>query len=148
VKLQFPERTVLLAYGSAGQMKQSILGLNSIAELRRAKETAEFFDALPTAEQPAWLDDLLGRTAVPEEGAEVPHVCIFDTGVNHGHPLIAVVLTAADSHTVEPGWGTDDRDGHGTAMAGLAMAGNLTEALASKRPGSDRTSSRIRKVAS
>jgi hypothetical protein len=133
-EVQFPERTVLLAYGSAGQIKQSMLGLNSIAELRRAKETAEFFDALPPAEQPAWLDDLLGRTAVPGEGAEVPHVCIFDTGVNHGHPLIAVVLTAADSHTVEPGWGTDDRDGHGTAMAGLAMAGNLTEALASNDP--------------
>jgi hypothetical protein len=133
-ELQFPERTVLLAYGSAGRMKQSILTLNSIAELRRAKETAEFFDALPPAEQPAWLDELLGRTAVPEEGAEVPHVCIFDTGVNHGHPLIAAVLSAADLHTVEPGWGTDDGDGHGTAMAGLAMAGNLTEVLASTDP--------------
>lgn len=133
-EVQFPERTVLLAYGSAGQMKQSILTLNSIAELRRAKETAEFFDALPPADQPAWLEELLGRTAVPEEGAEVPHVCIFDTGVNHGHPLITIVLTAADSHTVEPGWGTDDGDGHGTAMAGLAMAGNLTEALASSDP--------------
>jgi hypothetical protein len=133
-EVQFPERTVMLAYGSAVQMKQSILTLNSIAELRRAKETAEFYDGLPPAEQPAWLDDLLGRTAVPEEGAEVPHVCIFDTGVNHGHPLIAIVLTAADSHTVEPGWGTDDGDGHGTAMAGLAMAGNLTEALASNDP--------------
>lgn len=133
-ELQFPERTVLLAYGSAGQMKQSILTLNSIAELRRAKETAEFFDALPPAEQPDWLDELLGRTSVPEEGAEVPHVCIFDTGVNHGHPLIAIALTAADSHTIEPGWGPDDGDGHGTAMAGLAMAGNLTEALASTDP--------------
>jgi hypothetical protein len=133
-EVQFPERTVLLAYGSAGQMKQSILTLNSIAELRRAKETAEFFDALPPDEQPAWLDELLGRTAAPEEGAAVPHVCIFDTGVNHGHPLIATVLGAADMHTVEPGWGTDDGDGHGTAMAGLAMAGNLTEALASDDP--------------
>lgn len=50
------------------------LTLNSIAELRRAKETAEFFDALPPGEQPAWLEDLLGRTAVPEEGSEVPLV--------------------------------------------------------------------------
>lgn len=130
-ELQFPERTVLLAYGSAGQMKRSILTLNSIAELRRAKETAEFFDALLPAEQPAWLDDLLGRTTVPAAGAEVPHVCIFDTGVNHGHPLVATVLAAEDAHTVEPGWGTDDGDGHGTAMAGLAMAGNLADALAS-----------------
>lgn len=133
-EVQFPERTVLLAYGSAGQMKQSILTLNSIAELRRAKETAEFFDALPPDEQPAWLDDLLGRIAVPEEGAEVPHVCIFDTGVNNGHPLIATALSAADLHTLEPGWGTNDGVGHGTEMAGLAMAGNLTEALASDDP--------------
>ena len=132
--VQFPERTVLLAYGSAGQMKQSILTLNSIAELRRAKEAAEFFDALSPAEQPAWLNELLERTTVPEEGAEVPHVCIFDTGVNHGHPLIATVLSTADLHTLEPGWGTDDGNGHGTAMAGLVVAGNLTEALASNDP--------------
>lgn len=133
-ELLFPERTVLLAYGSAGKMKRSMLTLNSIAELRRAKETAEFFDALPPGEQPAWLDDLRQRMTVPVEDANVPHVCVLDTGVNYGHPLIATALTAADSHTVEPGWGTDDEDGHGTAMAGLALAGNLTESLASNDP--------------
>lgn len=132
--LQFPERTVLLAYGSAGQMKQSILTLNSIAELRRGKETADFFDVLPPEEQPAWLDDLLGRLTVPAEGAAVPHVCLLDTGVNHGHPLIRGAVMAADLHSVESGWGTNDLDGHGTAMAGLALAGNLTDALASSAP--------------
>ena len=130
-EVQFPERTVLLVYGSVGQMKQSILILNSIAELRRAKETAGFFDTLPTAEQPAWLDDLLDRTTLPAADSDVPHVCILDTGVNHGHPLIATALEPADSHTVEPGWGSDDRDGHGTEMAGIAALGNLTEALSS-----------------
>lgn len=133
-ELQFPERTVLLAYGSAGQMKQSILTLSSIAELRRAKETAEFFDSLPTGEQPAWLDDLCARLTVPDPDATVPHVCLFDTGVNHGHPLIATGLAAADLHTVEPGWGVNDGDGHGTEMAGLALAGNLMEALAALYP--------------
>lgn len=133
-ELQFPERTVLLAFGSAAQMKQSVLTLNSIAELRRAKETAEFFDALPPEEQPAWLDDLRARLTVPGEDADVPHVCLFDTGVNHGHPLIAAGLAAPDLHTMEPGWGTNDGDGHGTEMAGLALAGNLTEALASQEP--------------
>lgn len=129
-ELQFPERTVLLVYVSAGQMKQSILTLNSIAELRRAKETAEFFDSLPAEEQPAWLNDLRERLTMQGQGAEMPHVCVFDTGVNHGHPLLTTALTAADSHTVEPGWGAGDSDGHGTAMAGLALAGNLTEVLA------------------
>ena len=132
--LQFPERTVLLAYGSAAQMKQSVLTLNSIAELRLAKETAEFFDALPPEEQPAWLYDLRSRLTAPDEDADVPHVCLFDTGVNHGHPLIAAGLAAPDLHTVEPNWGTNDDDGHGTEMAGVALSGNLTEALASQEP--------------
>ena len=49
--LIFPERTVLLASASLEQMQHSILTLNSIAELRRAKETAEFFDSLRPDEQ-------------------------------------------------------------------------------------------------
>lgn len=119
-ELRFPERTVILIFGSAGQMKQSILVLNSIAELRRAKETAEFFDALPPDEQREWLDDLIDRLRVPEPGSEVPHVCLLDTGLNHGHPLLAPVAVDEDMHSVEPEWGTNDTEGHGTAMAGLA----------------------------
>ena len=62
------------------------------------------------------------------------YVCLLDTGVNNGHPLIKPVLAVPDLHTVEPAWGTDDSDGHGTAMAGLALIGNLTEALSSSDP--------------
>lgn len=133
-ELQFPERTVLLVYGSAVQMKKSVLTLNSIAELRRAKDTAEFFDALTPEEQHEWLEELLARVTVPGPSNQVPHVCLFDTGVNHGHPLLAPGLDGNDLHTIEPGWGVDDSDGHGTAMAGLALIGNLTEALASQAP--------------
>jgi hypothetical protein len=132
--LSFPERTVLLTYASAEQMKRSILTLNSIAELRRAKETAEFFDSLPPAEQMEWLDDLLGRATYPDRTEGTPHVCLLDTGVNRGHPLLAPALDSRDLHTVEPGWGIDDQDGHGTEMAGLALAGDLTELLAGSGP--------------
>ena len=45
-ELIFPERSVLLVRASREQMASSILTLNSIAELRRAKETANFFDSL------------------------------------------------------------------------------------------------------
>ncbi len=58
-------------------------------------------------------------------------MCLLDTGINNGHPLIGPQLADLDLHTVEPAWGTDDADGHGTAMAGLALAGDLTEAIAS-----------------
>jgi len=132
--LPFPERTVLLTYASVEQMQRSILTLNSIAELRRAKETADFFDSLPPAEQAEWLDDLLSRTSFPAPGDGVPHVCLLDTGVNRGHPLLTGALEPGDLHTVEPGWGTDDGHGHGTQMAGVALGGDLTPLLANSDP--------------
>lgn len=128
-ELIFPERTVLLVRASAEQMQRSILTLNSIAELRRAKETADFFDSLGPEEQREWLDDLLARTQFTTDGDEVPHVCLLDTGVNRGHRFLEPALAATDLHTVEPAWNTGDIDGHGTQMAGLALAGNLAEAL-------------------
>ena len=128
--LEFPERTVVLVYASKATMQQSMMTLNSIAELRRAKETADFFDSLSPEEQPEWIDDLLSRTQFPRDN-NVPHICLLDTGVNNGHPLIEPVLADADLHTLEPGWTMEDKDGHGTAMAGLALFGDLTEALES-----------------
>lgn len=130
-ELQFPERTVVLVRGSAEEMKKSILMLNSVAGLRRAKETAEFFDSLRPNEQSDWLYDLIERITTPVEGADVPYVCVLDTGVNSRHPLVAAVLADTDLHTVQQEWGVDDRDGHGTEMAGVVMAGNLVEPMES-----------------
>ena len=131
-QLDFPERIVLLAFGSVKQMKESIVVLNRIAELRQAKETAEFFDSLPLLEQSEWLEDLRGRITAPPADAEVPHLCILDTGVNYGHPLLALSLDQADLHTINPAWNGNDDAGHGTEMAGLATMGDLTNALSSQ----------------
>ncbi len=131
-ELRFPERSVLLIRATVAQMRASILVLNSIAELRRPKETADFFDSLPPEEQEEWLEELLARTRFTPESKVAAHVCLLDTGVNRGHPLLEPALAANDLHTVEPAWGTNDIDGHGTEMAGLALAGNLTELLASQ----------------
>ena len=133
-ELWFPERTVLLARASVAQMRASIVTLNSIAELRQAKETAEFFDSLPLDVQARRLDDLVARTRYASGAEDVPHVCLLDTGVNRGHGLLAPALAAADLHAVEPGWGTDDDHGHGTGMAGLALGGNLAELLSRSGP--------------
>lgn len=130
----FPERTVLLTYASVDQMQGSIVTLNSIAELRRSKETAEFFDSLRPEEQVPWLDDLLNRTKFAVKTNQTPYVCLLDTGVNRGYRLLAPALAARDLHTVEPGWSTNDSVGHGTQMAGLALAGNLTTLLAGNDP--------------
>ena len=133
-ELIFPERTVLLVRASLEQMQHSMVTLNSIAELRRPKETAEFFDSSPANEQSEWLDDLLSRTRFANNTEHSPYVCLLDTGVNRGHPLLAPALATTDLHTVEPDWGTDDTKGHGTEMAGVALAGNLTDLLAGNGP--------------
>ncbi len=132
--LVFPERTVLLVSASRDRMQRSILTLNSIAELRRAKETAEFFDSLRPDEQRAWNDELLARTQFPANTDETPRVCLLDTGVNRGHPLLRQALDSSDLHTVEPSWGSNDEHGHGTQMAGLAFAGDLTPLLDASGP--------------
>ena len=133
-ELNFAERTVVMVRAAVEQVERSMVTLNSIAELRRPKETADFFDSLERDEQAEWLDDLLNRARFAAEADDTPYACLLDTGVNRGHPLLAPALDADDLHTVEPGWGTDDAVGHGTEMAGLALAGDLNELLAGNGP--------------
>jgi hypothetical protein len=131
-ELHFPERSVLLMHGSQEQIKRSIMLLNNIAEIKRAKETAEFFDTLKPPEQREWIDELLERTQWPSENS--PHICILDTGINAGHPLLTQSLKIEDLHSIEPAWGVADQNGHGTEMAGLAIWGDLTHNMASLNP--------------
>lgn len=133
-RVDFPERTVVLMYGSEHQFSQSVLTLNCVAELRRAKETAELFDGMNAAEQNIWKDELLARTTFPIHADNVPRVCLLDTGVNRGHPLLAPIMTSNDLHTVEPAWGADDECNHGTGLAGIAIYGDLTDALSTNQP--------------
>jgi len=130
-QVNFPERTVLVMYGSQQQLSRSVMTLNCVAELRYAKETAEFFDGMEVREQREWSDDLLRRLQAPPSDDAAPRVCLLDSGVNRGHPLLEPLMDAGDLHTVEPAWGVDDGANHGTGLAGLAAYGDLTDALSS-----------------
>lgn len=128
-RIKFLDRTVILIRATKSQLSQSIHVLNLIAEVRAAKDTASFYTNLNNNEQKEWIDDALKNISSPPENS--PYVCILDTGVNEQHPLLKFVAHPDDMHSYIPAWGSDDRKGHGTNMAGLAIYGDLTEILSS-----------------
>ncbi len=133
-RLAFDERTVVLSRATPRQLSESIDVLDDLAELRQARVLAGFFEALEPHEQADWIEELLDRASFSRE-SHAPAVCILDTGVRAEHPLLRPALDAADLHSVEPGWGTADHDGHGTEMAGLALYGcTLADRLADSEP--------------
>lgn len=126
--IHFLDRTILLVYGSKDQMTRSIKLLGSIAEVRRAKETADFFTGMDRQQQNDWILDTLANLTPPPSNS--PTVCILDTGVNEQHPLLQPAINAGNVHTYDSTWGCNDKYGHGTPMAGLALYGDLTSPLA------------------
>lgn len=131
--LEFPERTILLAYCSTAMLSQSSLLLSKVSEIRRAKETAEFFDTMGKEEQSAWTNDLLSRTNFTFD-QNSPFICVLDSGINASHPLIFPVLGEDDRHVVDPSWNFNDEHGHGTGVGGLSVWGDLTHPLESAEP--------------
>jgi hypothetical protein len=118
----FPERAVKVIYATLQQLERLTTLSDDIAEYRRAKDTAAFWTEMENREQAEWVQDLLHRChVVPDIDVAV---CILDSGVNNGHPLLEPVLQDEDCLTVNPLWGVHDHDnegrGHGTLMAGVA----------------------------
>lgn len=127
-RLMFDDRIVTLVRATPAQLAMSIDVLNDVAEVRKAKETATVFVDMGAEDQGEWAKEL--RARVTPSSPDAPAVCVLDTGVTRGHPLLEGSLAAADCHTCEPAWGAHDHHGHGTEMAGLALYGDLVPVLA------------------
>lgn len=131
-RLIFPDREVCLVYADVPTMGRLFLNCDSIAELRRAKDTPGQFVSWSNAEQAEWATDLAQRVVAPVQ--QDISVCILDTGITQTHPLITPALDVRDVHKYEPTWDAGDARGHGTNMAGLALYGDLASAIASTQP--------------
>lgn len=131
-RLEFEDRIVTLVHGTPEQLSASIDVLNDIAEIQAAKVPAAPFLRMSGAEQGEWVRELLARTRYAAEDA--PAVCVLDTGVARGHPLLEHSLSEQDSHACDADWGSSDHQGHGTEMAGLALYGDMERLLASAEP--------------
>lgn len=130
-RLGFTERVVLFAYTDRTTMARIVASCDAVAEVRLGRDNAAFFTSEANRDdQHGWIDGAADRY-VQVEGAGDVAVCLLDTGVNRGHPLLAPLFDQNDLHSVHPDWGVDDHHGHGSQMAGLALLGDLTTVLPS-----------------
>lgn len=130
--LNFPERAVLIARVNRSQLSEIVSQTDYLAEIRIAQETAGFWTAQTNKEQQEWVEDLLQRLEI-EDNVNV-RVCILDSGVNNGHPMLEPILEDVNCLTVRPTWLTSDHEsgsGHGTLMSGIAAYNDIEKALAS-----------------
>lgn len=128
--LYFPELSVVPVYTTRATIELLLFASGVVAEIRRASDNPYFYTDEIEGEEYDWMDSLAERTVWPSEQA--PAVCILDTGINRAHSLIEPALTPQDMHAVDQEWMVDDHydpNGHGTAMAGLALHGDLTAPL-------------------
>lgn len=130
-EISFPERTVVNIQATGAQLEELLGSSEHIAEFRLAKETADFWVGLPNAEQADWVNALVPRLSVAANTSA--SVCVLDTGVAGGHPLLAPILPAASCLSINAAeWGVSDSYGHGTAMCGtVTFADRLSACLQS-----------------
>ena len=125
--IDFPDRSIKLVLVNQTQLSELIIKSDAIAEIRKAKVTAAFWENITNADQTEWVTDLLERLAI-NRGTNTS-VCILDTGVNYGHPLLRPIIGPDDCQAVREEWGTYDHDSHGTFMAGVIGYGDLIKCL-------------------
>lgn len=133
--IDFPEHTVGLIKASARRLSETLLYSDSLSELRKPRETAEFFTYLNRIDQHEWIDDLRKRVQNLADETTIS-VCLLDSGLTRGNPLLKDLVTERNLDTILPEVGvadnSDSSTGHGTPMAGLILYGDLSDVLATK----------------
>ncbi|HEY9422612.1 MAG TPA: S8 family peptidase, partial [Thermoanaerobaculia bacterium] len=123
--LRFPDRAIVLAWATVGQMTLSVDLLDSIAELRGAHSLTVELPRIGSREEREKVGDL--RTRIEPPSQDAPAICVLDTGADLGHPLLEFALPRENAHSYEQSWGVEDRQGHGTEMEGFALYGDDLE---------------------
>ena len=133
--LRLPEHFIVVAQARRSQLESSLDLLNTLAEIRRARSRHYEVSDLTAEEQHDWIN--LAKARIQPPAADAPAVCLLDTGINRGHPLLQDLLAEADNQTIFPDGDSSDssaHDGHGTRMAGLAAYGDLRTLLTGTGP--------------
>ncbi|MDK6856390.1 MULTISPECIES: S8 family peptidase [unclassified Aerococcus] len=127
--VEFPERVVISVIANFEMLENLVQNTSKIAEIRKNQVPVPFFlRDNDRNEQREWSEELLERLSFDDSNFSI---CLLDTGVSNGHPLISSVLSDEDMHTVFDDKIVQDKSGsgHGTAMAGIATYYNLERLL-------------------
>ena len=124
--VEFPLRAVTAVRADLAGLGSSLASRLPIAEVRFAG-LVESIAELPPETQREWVQEALDLVVPAPEHA--PAVCLLDTGV-YQHSLFSGSLDVGDVlHVVGPDG--HDRDGHRTAMGGLALFGDVAGVMTS-----------------
>jgi subtilisin family serine protease len=65
--------------------------------------------------------------SIPAPTSSATRICILDSGINSNHPLLRSAFAEGESYV--EGQGPEDEVGHGTAVAGIVLYGDLEKCL-------------------
>ena len=140
--ITFFDSVVVLIRASSRQLSHAPELIANLEELRKAKETPNVLLRFSPQEQQQWADDLNGRVQINSDISTA--ISILDTGVNYNHPLIRNFCNEASAERWNSTWPRYDNhdptnpsapyNDHGSRQAGLAVFGDLHEALMTHDP--------------
>ncbi len=125
--IKFIERTVIRIEVSGNDMANLLLNYPLIGEFRPVNSLSSFWTDLCQSDQNEWAGNLLSRLKVEQNPSTI--ISVLDTGVNNGHPLLNNFIPDEFCNTCNTDWKSNDNDGHGTEMCGIAAYGNLQKCL-------------------
>jgi len=128
--LTFPERAVFLVCANKTSLANLLACSDQLAELRMGRALTGFLFNENRREQQEWVDDLLSRLEINNDTDSV--VCVLDSGVNNGHPLLEPIIPEKNCGSVV-GEGVADGNGHGTRMCGTVIYGDMSSYLANNQ---------------
>lgn len=130
--IEFPEYKIVLIKADRKLLTALLSESQYISEFRLARETARFWVELENKDRVEWVKHALERLNIEKE--RLISVCVLDTGINNTHDLLAPVIPDANCFTINPDWGIQDKEGHGTLMCGVVSFGDLQKCLESDNP--------------
>jgi hypothetical protein len=133
--LRFPDFVVLFVRTNAQGLRRLAWNCGGgIFQLRAGMDHPSVFTRSTPRAQHDWIENALSRLLPPPPDA--PAVTLLDVGITRAHPLIEPFVVAQHAAAFDPDWLGDDHDrnGHGTNMAGCALYGDLTFAMADSSP--------------